>query len=311
MTDQGGAAGSESDGKGTRSSMQVTIDGETRQVSLDGLTNFGELMERIERELVPPGRVVTELILNEEPLSLEQEDLLYGFALEHVGSLLLETAEPRSLAIDSLLHAQDYLPSLSGALEASASMIRRGELEGGLEGLDSSLELLQHFLAMLDGVRTVLQLDFAGILLAPDEGGSIATLQHRLEEQVQALLDTAEQEDWTAAAEIATYELSPLAYQFIAAMPLLIEAALRGVPEYRAQVAQRARKDPADLDWDGDDEAMEPLTEAETDEALQDLLMGDAPITDHAVGRTEVIDDALEADWEDRRPKKKPGSGLN
>lgn len=319
-TDQGAPAPDEQ--RTERTTMQVTIDGQVREIRLEGLSSFGELMERIERELVPGGRVVTSLQLNEEPLSMEQEELLYGFSLENVGRLELQTAEPRALAIDSLLHSTDYLPELSRALEFSAAQIRRGELDEGLEGLDACMELLQHFLAMLEGVRTVLQLDFARVLLESDEGGSVARLQQRLQEQAEALLAAAENEDWSAAGEVAAYDLSPLVYQFIAVMPLLLDSAMKAVPEYREEIARRARERQEGAaqgawsqalmegDEDGDEFDDSPdLQLSDADAAPRTFRTHTGQTHADTDGITEVSIDDLDDAWQVPRPGSKKSSG--
>ncbi|MEO7995435.1 MAG: hypothetical protein ABI743_13645 [bacterium] len=305
---------------GARDTMQVSIDGHPQTVALQGVSTFGELMARIEADLVPPGRVVTSIALNEEELSGEQEGLLHGFGLEGVASLRLATAEPRTLAIESLIHSSDYLPGLSRGLETSAKHIRAGRMDEGLGWLDDALELLGHFLAVLDGVRTVLRLDFTTIELAPDEHSSVANLQHRLSAQVRELFAAAENEDWMTAAEIAAYELSPLVYQFIAAMPLILERALKETPEFRTGLAEKAAKQRDKMI----DEAWESLgEEAEESEGDPD---DDLPLIaeeEHHVSAvksksgnghsapdavTEEMLDALEDEW-DSSPPKREGDG--
>lgn len=290
--------------------MQVTIDGHSQMVNLEGLTNFGELMARIERELLPAGRVVTGVNLNEEPISLEQEQLLHGFDLDGVGSLKLETAEPRLLAVDSLLHANDYLPQLALALEAIGTAVRAGRIEPALGRLDAALELLQHFLAVLDGVRTVLRIDYGRVALEPDEGGNLAALQSRLARQVEELMESAGQEDWNLAGEIAGYELAPLVYQFQAAMPLLINQVIPQVPEFRQQLMksmQRSADPLSDLLPESDDDEDDDLfddddPEAEEDHDIYTVKKGGGNGHSDPDEVTEAMLDDFEEDW-DRKPR--------
>ncbi|HYE78945.1 MAG TPA: hypothetical protein VEI97_13250 [bacterium] len=311
-----------------RTTLRVSIDGQPRTVSLEGLTNFGELMERIERELIPPGRVVTGVALNEESISMEQEELLHGFGVEGVGSLKLETAEPRLLAVDSLLHANDYLPQLAQALESIGAAVRGGRLESALGRLDAALDLLQHFLAVLDGVRTVMRIDYAKVILETDEGGNLAALQSRLAKRVEELLDASEQEDWHLAGEIAGYELAPLVYQFQGVMPLLLDQVIPMVPEYRQQILGRLQQgaDPLSDIWGGGDDEDDDLFDDEDEDGDNGEAGGDIYMVKKGGGNghsdpddvTEAMLDDFEEEWDRHRrptdddlPEGDPGSKPN
>ena len=221
--------------------LRVQIDNQPADINLEGIASFGELMARIEKETIPEGRVVTSVVLNEEALSLEQEELLHGFAVAEIGSLSLETAEPKVLALESLIHAGEYLPDLAAGLETIPTLLRAGRTADGLQRLETAFDIIQHFLSMLEGVRSVLKLDFTQVSIDAVDAGSLAALHAKLMGSLKEVNAAAEQEDWSHAGEIAGFELSPLMYQFMAVMPSLLEQVIERTPELEEQFKGRIK----------------------------------------------------------------------
>ena len=204
--------------------INVKVDETTCKLDTNDVETFKELIRKVELELVPKGRVLTHIYLNGEFLTSEQEELYSGFGIQDITSLEIKTAEPIELALVSLNDTLEYLPELSGSFEKAAKFIRRGDYHAGLALLDESLDLVQSFNVLLDGIRKVLMIDFFQIKLDPDEGESIAILNQRLSELANEILEAAKSELWLELADLLEYELSPLLYRYLGAMPYIIEA---------------------------------------------------------------------------------------
>lgn len=204
--------------------LEVMIDGIEHDIDINDVGNFKEMMRKIELELVPEGRVVTTIFLNDEALSEEQEELYAGFGLEDIASLRIATEEPVQLALRSLNDTIDYLPILADSFEKTAKQIRRGDLLKGMELLQESLELIQSFNLLIDGVRKVLMIDFYQIKLESDEGDNFANLNFKLKELADQILIAAQAEEWLDLADLLEYEFSPLLYRYLGAIPYLVEA---------------------------------------------------------------------------------------
>jgi hypothetical protein len=204
--------------------LVVMIDSIEHDLDISDVGNFGEMMRKIELELVPDGRVVTTVFLNDEALSEEQEELYAGFGLDDIASLRLTTEEPVQLALKSLNDTIDYLPVLADSFEKTAKQIRSGDLLKGMELLRESLELIQSFNLLIDGIRKVLMIDFYQIKLESDEGDNFANLNLRLKELADQILVAAQSEEWLDLADLLEYEFSPLLYRYLGAIPFLVEA---------------------------------------------------------------------------------------
>jgi hypothetical protein len=204
--------------------ITIKVDDQNCELNASDIGTFQELIRKIELELVPKGRVLTHIFLNGEFLTSEQEELFSEFGVKDITSLEVKTAEPIELALTSLSDTLDYLPELAGSFEKAAKFIRRGDYHAGLALLDESLDLVQTFNMLLDGVRKVLMIDFFQIKLESDEGDNIAILNQRLGELANEILESAKKENWTELADLLEYELSPLLYRYLGAMPYVIEA---------------------------------------------------------------------------------------
>ena len=205
-------------------SIRIKVDEKDCELNIADTGTFQELIRKIELELVPGGRVITHIFLNGEFLTAEQEELYSGFGLQDVVSLEIRTAAPVELALTSLTDTLEYLPELAGSFEKAAKYIRRGDYHVGLALLDESLDLVQSFNMLLDGIRKVLMIDFFQIKLDTDEGENIATLNQRLSELANEILNATKGENWSELADLLEYELSPLLYRYMGAMPYVIEA---------------------------------------------------------------------------------------
>lgn len=203
--------------------FNVKVDGLSHELDINDVGNFGDLMRKVELELVSKDRVVTHIVLNGEFLTEEQENLYAGFGLSDIATLEIQTEEPVELALTSLSDTLDYLPELAGTIEKTAKTIRSGDYAVGLENLQESLHMIQSFYMLIDGIRQVLMIDFFQIKLDNDEGDNFAILNSSMNEIAKEILKTAELEDWNELADLLEYELSPLLYRYMGAIPFVID----------------------------------------------------------------------------------------
>lgn len=207
----------------TENIKPIIVDGSGYDLDISDVGTFSELIRKVEIKLVPEGRVITHIILNGDPITEEQETLFAGFNLENVEKLEITTEEPVKLALKSLDDTLDYLPHLASSVESVAQKLRSGDYAAGLENLQESLELIKNFNLLIDGIRQVLMIDFHQIKLENDEGGNFASLNTRLSQVAAQILEATKNEDWSELADQLDYELSPLLYRYLGAIPFVIQ----------------------------------------------------------------------------------------
>lgn len=200
--------------------MEIIVDGESRELAITGITTFGELMGRIQAELVVYPSVITRVILNEEELDDAQEFGFGNFKIEDIASLILETEDTTTLAYQSLFDAQDYLPQVSAILENAAKLIREGNVQGGLLTASEALEVVSAFGQVLDSIRGAFQIDFTKVKV---DDIILLDKLNMLNQHANDVLKATQDEDWTLFADLIEYELSPLLYEWMAVIPELVK----------------------------------------------------------------------------------------
>ena len=200
--------------------MEIVVDGETREIDIEGIETVKDLIAYLELELVKPPRVIIRIVLNEEELDEAQEVGLGAFPVQDVVSLALVTADRGELAHEALRDAQEYLPILSSVLEQSAILIRQGNIRDGLKQASEALEIISAFGEVLDGIRGAFRLDFAEVAI--DDFNLLEKL-NQLGSNASDILKSVQDEDWTQFADLLEYELSPLLYEWMAVIPELVK----------------------------------------------------------------------------------------
>jgi hypothetical protein len=199
--------------------MKITIDGEEVVLGSEP-GDFKSLMEHLESEHVPPGRVVTVLRLNQEFLTEEQETAFGARPISDIETLEIETSPADDLAIETLMDYQDYLPKLSEQLERCAKEFRGGDSRKAFALFGSSVEFIAAFIEILDYIRKTFLIDYATIQCGDK---TMMALNLRMHELSAEILQSSEKTDWPHLADLLDYEMSPLLYEWMAEIPELIK----------------------------------------------------------------------------------------
>jgi hypothetical protein len=201
-------------------SMELTINGKQVPVETGDITTFKELMDRVQSEHVGFPNVITRVFLNEQEIDHGQEIGLGAFPVDDVESLKLMTADRLELAYEAMRDSQVYLPELSAVLEDAARAIRGGDVSTGLKAASEALEYISQFGEVLNGIRTVFQIDFAQVRI-----DDVTLLDKLLQLNTHAsdVLKAIHDENWSHFADLIEYEISPLLYEWMAVIPELVK----------------------------------------------------------------------------------------
>jgi hypothetical protein len=200
--------------------MEISIDGEVREIDIEGLTTFKDLMAHLQENVVQLPSVITRIFVNEEEIDEGQEIGLGEFPITDIAKLAIHTADKLDLAYEALEDAQEYLPALSTVLEGAASKIRGGDIHGGLQDASQALEIIGAFGEVLDGIRGAFRIDFSMVRI--DDLNLLDKL-NQLNKYAQETLEAVQKQDWTLFADLIEYELSPLLYEWMAVIPEIIK----------------------------------------------------------------------------------------
>ena len=200
--------------------MKITVDGVELVLAGDEPENFKSLINHVEKEHIPPGRVITTLKLNDEFLSEDQEVAFGAKPLSDIETLEIETSIANQLATETLMDYQDYLPKLSEQFERCAKEFRGGDRLKAFRLFSSSVEFISAFINILDHIRHVFLIDYSKIQCGDK---TMMDLNLRMNELANEILESSEKADWTHLADLLDYELSPLLYEWMAEIPELIK----------------------------------------------------------------------------------------
>ena len=201
--------------------MKITIDGIEVVLPKEEPQDFKKLMEYIQREHIPPGRLVTVLKLNEEYLGEEQEVAFGAQPLSDIDTLDIETSVADELATEVLMDYHDYLPKLSEHFELCAKEFRGGDRRKAFRLFSSSIEFISAFLDILDHIRQVFLIDYSKIQCSDK---TMMDLNLQMHDLAKEILEASEAADWSHLADLLDYELSPLLYKWMGEIPELIKA---------------------------------------------------------------------------------------
>ncbi len=199
--------------------MEITINGQSTPVDVEGLVTFKDLVDYLEREHIGFPNVITRMVLNEEEIDEGQEVGFGSFPIEEIASLSLLVADRLELAYEALNDSQIYLPELSAILEQSAKVIREGDIKTGLQNASEALEYISQFGEVLNGIRAVFHIDFAQVRI-----DDLTLLDKLLElnKFASEVLKAIHDENWTLFADLIEYEISPLLYEWMAVIPEIV-----------------------------------------------------------------------------------------
>lgn len=178
----------------------IVVDGRETQLSLSSYANLEETLAAVIAEEGLDTRIVTDVIVDEEPFSE-----LYPHQAEDIETDSISRLEVRSVSFDQM--AKDVigeLPTVIRLLEVSgkqvATLLRQRNLAEGLEVLQDMIAVSRDLLNSI----TVLRAQYssgpnAEIVKLGDEFGGL----------LGEIGDSMDNEDWMLVADLMEYELQP------------------------------------------------------------------------------------------------------
>jgi len=112
-------------------------------------STFGELVEHVERECVPQGQVLTQIILDGRNLDQQEENESGTVPLEQIGSVEFFSARISEIVREGLSDATQLLPSLMEDLPVVAAELRHGEAAEGIEMFGQCIEVISWYVNLI------------------------------------------------------------------------------------------------------------------------------------------------------------------
>lgn len=179
----------------------VIIDGRESAYEISGFANLEELLSKIMEDDQLQGRVITDVIVNNESFSElyphQAEDMECG-GIERV-EIKSEPMDKMAVAMSGEMHKVATL--MANGARNVGRLFREGKEKDALELLQDLLDVTRDFMAMLTRLRDK-------YLGGADE--EFVRKTEELSNLVSEMSDVMESEDWVLLSDLLEYELAPL-----------------------------------------------------------------------------------------------------
>lgn len=179
----------------------IIIDGQPSEKNLSDFANLEELLAAIMDEERMAGRVITDVLVNNESFSE-----IYPHQAEDMGCDSMETVEIRSVPADKM--ALDISGELGKVAKIMASgadncarLFRESKDSEGLELLQDLLDVTRDFMGMLTHLKD-------RYLGGADE--SLVNKTEKFSDLISEMSEVLENEDWILLSDLLEYEFMPM-----------------------------------------------------------------------------------------------------
>jgi|GEM_PF-1100829 hypothetical protein len=187
--------------------MEIYINAERAQLDVADLLNFGQLIQKIETDVLGPrGEVLTQIQLNDRDLDEAAELDHQNLPLSRIQKLIIKSTTPTMLVLEALGDAPTILSEMVKVLD---------EVLGSFEDSQDS-KGYQEFVIVTDGLSwftTIYSRSmaiFQDLILQQDLHQSPFILEsQKLSKTIEEILDCQSSKDRTTFLDLLEYELKP------------------------------------------------------------------------------------------------------
>lgn len=179
----------------------IIIDGTQSDLNINHYSNLEEALVHIAGQEGMKERIVTDVIINDQPFSEiyphQAEDIVMG----SISSLELKTISTAQMADSILQELPKVVSILVMGSNKIAQLLRSGETTEGLEMMQDTIDVSRDFLATL------------GLFIATSHSAEIRqklqSFTTSFSDLISEAIETMGDEDWILTADLFEYELVP------------------------------------------------------------------------------------------------------
>ena len=199
--------------------LNLKVDGVVKNLPIENETIFGEVMERLVQKIKDEGRVITNIMMNDQSLVGGKQAEFYKFPLHQIETLELITADPYQLANDALESTMEHLQKLKRGCLRTAELFRTGNDIEANDNYSKFIDNLRWFFKAINAMTGMMKIDVNQPLA---QGMSLQQYQDELVGQIlDQMYEVQKEEDWIAMADIMEYELVEALSQWERILPVL------------------------------------------------------------------------------------------
>lgn len=177
----------------------IIIDGSKSDKDLSSFSNLEEVLAAIMQDERMEGRVVTDVLVNDEAFSEIYPHQAEDMSCEGISSVEVRSVPMSQMAVDIAGEMEKVTLLMASGARNVARLFREASDADALELLQDLLDVIRDFMAMIGDLRDKI----GGV----DEDFLARTT--KLTELVTEMSDVLENEDWILLADLLEYEFQP------------------------------------------------------------------------------------------------------
>ena len=187
--------------------MEIYLNENRLEITTGDLSNFGQLIQKIERDFLEAGgEVLTQIKLNDQLLDEETEKDNSGLPLDRINVLHLYSATPAALILEALEDAPVILSEMTVVIDEILTAFENAEDSKGY----------QDFIIITDGLTWYMTIYSKAVVFFSNEitrlklqDDPFLTESQKLSKTIEDILNCQNSNDRTTFLDLLEYELKP------------------------------------------------------------------------------------------------------
>lgn len=191
----------------------------------DTIKTVQDLLIHVQAAVLTGDRVLQTILIDGEKLSEKGERDAHTMLLSDYRQVELETRKVLDLAVEGLTDAQDVIPAITADLKESVKLLRVGEIEGGVEMLHESVQMMDWYVELVHAIEAVFHANKPWLRQKYPEntvnGEEFKTFQSKtaLMDKFSDLEQYQEAQDYGSVADLMEYDILPIVEEWGEELP--------------------------------------------------------------------------------------------
>ena len=179
----------------------IVIDGRQTDMKLDSFANLEEILVKVLTEDYLENRIVTDVLVNEEPFSEIYPHQAEDVQTDEIRSLEIRTVPVGEMAVNISRELYKVIQVMTSGAKQVATLFRQADDTEALELLQDLIDVTRDFMGMISTLRAEFSL----------RGGvDFQTNVDQISDLLTEMTEVLENEDWILLADLLEYEFLPV-----------------------------------------------------------------------------------------------------
>jgi len=202
--------------------MEILVNQKKISIDTSGINTLQELVKTIEEQILNElGHVLTQVDVNQQSLSDEQEIEYAQFPITQIKHLSINSCAPHELVLGGLQDSLQMLPQIIETLQNCVTKLSEDKISEAMDEFIVATDGIQWFTTIFNGAISV----YGGRI---NEEGEFIRSGIRLSEILNEILEAHTNSDFTAFSDLIEYELQPILERMLEQIPPF-EEELKGI----------------------------------------------------------------------------------